>query len=556
MAEGVTTPSAAPAATGPPVDAPEVSKIEKRLVDAEARRQAGNAKFRAGEIAAAREEYEKALKLLQKDRLVDLEADDDSVLRAEKCRVPTLLNLALCCLKTGSPPSSGDAGRALELCEEVLEAEPNNPKATYRKGKALKELGDLAEAEYELVRACRLSPGDAEVRQELERVRQRMRVDKTQEKKFSKGVFERDPGFNSRDRATAAAQQAAKVKATAYEFLCDPAKNPFAEKPHPEAEAEARELSAKGCLEEAVWAWEAALQKSATSDWASHSGGWLELGRLFMDLNIDSLALRCLNKVAGVEAGADAPTVSDTAPMQVRANALLLLAVCLLNEAETDALSEVSAALTTWLDAVGAAPVPSQGDGAESLAERLANWRKAGGADAAVAQGVLHLLCGREEAVQAFADSLTAPADEGSCFGSASRIATRWNMLGAVLANRDQKQKAMVAYREALKLQQHYPRALTNLGIALQSTADPLGATRAYTSALELLPGWASPALWEMLQKAAQEHCGADGNVAEAAQQRSLARLRELLGPSPPSQDEQRPQASAAEVLVQIGLGI
>jgi len=233
---------------------------------------------------------------------------------------------------------------------------------------------------------------------------------------------------------------------------------------------------------------------------------------------------------------------------------LLLRAVCLLNEAEKDALVEVSACLVLWLSVCEGAPAA---DGEEKVGARIARWRAGGGvgapgADAAVAQGLLHLLHGREEALQAFSDALLAPSDETSCFGPEHRRAAKWNMLGAVLANRNRHKHALVAYEQALTAQPHYARALTNLGIAQQALPDPAAAAAAFTAALELVPDWSSPVIWQMLKKAIQEQPGERGAIAEAASQKSLPRLRELLGPALPQQ--RCSSMSATQVLREIGL--
>ncbi|CAK0806736.1 unnamed protein product, partial [Prorocentrum cordatum] len=154
----------------------------------------GNVEFKAQSISTARQRYEQALELLDLRKLGD--GEDNLRARAGALRTPVLLNLALCCLKA----EPAEAHRALECCEEALDLEPQNPKAMYRKAKALIELEEFREAEWELARACRLVPKDAAMRRDLEQLRQRQRDSKAREKATFEGIFERGQGFASDNR--------------------------------------------------------------------------------------------------------------------------------------------------------------------------------------------------------------------------------------------------------------------------------------------------------------------------------------------------------------------
>mmetsp|Transcript_98030 Transcript_98030/g.282764 ORF Transcript_98030/g.282764 Transcript_98030/m.282764 type:complete len:578 (-) Transcript_98030:29-1762(-) len=523
---------------------PTPKSPEELLAEAEKLRGEGNEKFKAGDLKAAILAYEKAVASLNRALSEDdpfnndkVEADEAVVEKAKTLRIPVRLNLALCCLRLEPP----EAFKALQLCEAVLCEEPDNPKATYRKAKALLELGEIQEAEYELVRACKLSPADKTVRQDLDNLRQRCKRDKENEKKMMSGLFDKDPGFASSDRSSDAKAAGADegpddVK---YTFLRQAPQNPFTTSEHPEVEALG--LQVRGRLEDAIFAWEAALVRSADHDAAAHFGQWVSLGRLYMDMNVDCVALRCLNRAAGIR---DVEVAAGQPPEEVRRVALLLRAVCLLNEAGEQALEQVSACLEQWLDAMGA----PEADDADVLA-RIDAWRNGGGggADAAVAQGLLRLLHGRADAPSAFAAAVVAAEDgaeasSSSCFGSAERLAVRWNMLGAVLASRGRCEEAVAVYDEALALQPYYPRALTNRGLSLHTRNDNMAAAGAWTAAVGLLPNWATVMTWPLLAKAVE----GDPALAEAAEQRSLPRLRELLGAAAevPSQRAGKPPAA------------
>eukprot|EP00747_Dinoflagellata_sp_TGD_P163339 gnl/TRDRNA2_/TRDRNA2_181912_c0_seq1.p1 gnl/TRDRNA2_/TRDRNA2_181912_c0~~gnl/TRDRNA2_/TRDRNA2_181912_c0_seq1.p1 ORF type:complete len:611 (+),score=157.31 gnl/TRDRNA2_/TRDRNA2_181912_c0_seq1:160-1833(+) len=502
-----------PSSFSPPKPAPKPKDPEERLKAAETAKEDGNKKFKEGDIKGAKLEYEKVIDL------ADPKSD-----RGKAVRLPALLNLALCCLK--SEPCEGF--RALECCEDALEMEPENPKATYRKGKALIELGELKEAEWELRRACKLSPKDIAVRQDLEKLQKRLRDDKAKEKETCANIFKKGAGgFASEGRESEAAAAGAADRAKGnYEFFKNPDENAYLklDKPHEEA----RKLQAAGRFEDAIAGWEAAVCRSASrGEWPQHFQFWLELSRLFMDLNVDALALRCLNKVISGEMPTGFPQAEGAKPLSVtKQHAMLLRSICLLNEAEGDPKAEVTASLEEWIN-------ESQGSNGSTLETRLSQWRDGAGimagADAAIAHGLLHLISGRDDVIQAFADALAASEYDGSCFGDERRRATRWNMLGAVVANRERHEHALVAYTEALRLQPQYPRALVNRAIALIARGDGKGAAASCALVLSTVPEWAAESTWVLLKKAALETGSPDG-LPDAVEQRNLLRVRELTG--------------------------
>lgn len=493
----------------------------ERIEAAEKKKEEGNYKFKKGDVAGAKADYSQAIRFVPAGYGGPKgEQETDLRERAKACRVPVLLNLSLCCLKA----EPCEAFRALELCEEVLDAEPDNVKATYRKAKALLELGELKEAEWEFKRGCKLAPKDAAMRKDLEALRARMKEHRDREKETYAAAFSKGPGFMSQGRGEEGDVAGAKPKG-AYEFLTEPEENPYRDnaKPHEMAV----EFERAGRLEDAVHAWESALSRTAeTADWFSQFRHWVDLARLFMDLNNDTLALRCINKVTEEEhqpcSVADVPDGVEM--LRVRQHALLLRAICLLNEAEGDMQLEVGGCLQRWLGALG---VAKNGD---VIDERLAELRAQGGTDICVAHGLLLLVRGKgDDALLAFVDALRAPDDEDACFGGRARMATKWNMLGAVLANRQRQEHALAAYEQALALHPYFPRALNNRGIALVAGADLKSAAGAYAMALKVSPEWLAPAFWPHLQKCAGDVQDVEG-LAEAAQKKNLSGILELLG--------------------------
>eukprot|EP00927_Polykrikos_kofoidii_P058192 TRINITY_DN52571_c0_g1_i1.p1 TRINITY_DN52571_c0_g1~~TRINITY_DN52571_c0_g1_i1.p1 ORF type:complete len:578 (-),score=122.34 TRINITY_DN52571_c0_g1_i1:27-1760(-) len=514
-----------------------------RVEMAERHRSDGNEKFKLGDHGAASTCYKEALRLLENQGNADTSSfgqisaapsgtpnnDESPELTARKraCLVPTKLNLALCCLKA----TPCDGFYALRLCEEVLDVDPDNVKAVFRKAKALIELDELKEADWELVRACKLSPKDVSVRQELENLRRRVRDGNERQKQAFEGLFDRNPGFVSAGRQGNNEEKATHKGITPYAFLKNPEENSYASSEKPAVE-EALELAQAGRFEEAIWALEAGVARSkASSDWPSHFGIWLELGRLFMDLNNDGLALRCLNNItryAANQTNIESATV-EAPPPETRQHALLLSAICLLNEAQDDPEKEVSDCINEWL--VAACPVT----GEASIESKLERWRvgagRAAGADAAIAHCLFYIVSGRDECLHALSDALAASEDDGSFFGDVKRRAMKWNMLGAVLANRSQFSRAKMALQQALALQPNYPRALNNLGISLEATNDFPEAARMYIAAMDMVPAWAAREFQSMLERIAEKLMDVEG-MEEAVKAGSFERAKALLKPS------------------------
>jgi len=525
----------------------------QRVEQAENAREEGNAAFKSTDLKTARQHYERILTLV---RIEGHEDDVDYCARARPCRTSTLLNLALCCLRE----EPVEAFRALELCEEALDIEPENPKAMYRKAKALIELDELQEAEWELVRACKLVPKDVAIRKDLEQLRSRQRDGKAKEKATFKGLFDKSPGFASDDRPADAMK--CRFSERDMEDMKDlyfhdgDGENPYeaAEDPH----RLALEFQATGRFGDAVLAWEASLAQSASrKDWADHFTYCLEFGRLFMDVNMDRLALRCFNKVLEPPEAGQAENEDDPAsPALVRRYALLLKAICLLNEAEGDPKAEVSACLELWLRAERQA---SDSEDQPPLQARIEQWREAAGttagADSAVALGLLLLLQGPNSAApHVFAEALKAPEDCTSCFGGPARYAARWNMFGAVLANRELYKGALEAYRQALGRQPSYPRALMNSAIAHSEVGEHRQAVACYAFALGKIPIWSTDSVWPLLKKAVSNLADSE-DLAEAAEAKNLTKVRQILGPELTKEVEPFVTFEAPEeVLARIGL--
>lgn len=511
---------------------PSEEKIDpaERLEKAKKLKEDGNAKFKAEDLPGARKAYAEALRLTQKlPEGMTLDA-------AVSLRRPVQLNLALVCLRLDPT----EPFRALELCEEVLEAEPENPKATYRKAKALLELGEEKEAEFEFVRACKLMPKDATVRKDLEALRKTMRNEKAKEQATFQGLFEKNPGFASEGRVVDGQQRLTKADVDDIYFH-DGKENPYegAERPQDLAS----DFQKKGCLEDAAQAWEVAMGRSAQDeDWLSHFRYALEYGVLLMDLNIDRLALRCFNTV--FERPVDESQEENAKPL--RQHALLLKSICLLNES-SDAQGEITECLEKWLE------MSHPGEHKLSPEERLLQLRQEGiwTADTAVALGLLQLLKGEDSVAETFASAVVA--EDKTFFGAEARRSTRWNMLGAVLANRGFPEQAIEVWRHALQCQPQYPRALVNMAMSQLKCGSFLAACASQAQALKASPVWATEEIWVQLEKEAMAQTNID-DLAEAVRAHHINKVQELLEPHASHLDTTQLKQGPSEVLKKMKL--
>ena len=151
------------AVAAPPDDAPPSSPAELKAM--------GNDLFKQQLYAPAAACYSDAL------RALGAEADEGGAALRATC----LLNRAACRLKTGEPRG------AVEDCGAVLADDADNVKALFRRGQAHAELQQLELAKADLLRAAKLAPKDAAIRQHYEAVKASL---KSERGSFSQG-FER-----------------------------------------------------------------------------------------------------------------------------------------------------------------------------------------------------------------------------------------------------------------------------------------------------------------------------------------------------------------------------
>eukprot|EP00736_Rhodelphis_marinus_P008367 Rmarinus@m.13878 len=143
-------------------------------------REEGNESFKRGSFDAALRKYSDAIHHLR-FHMPPTSADMARARTAElhKC----LLNRAACALRLK------DFDQAKASCSEVIDADPSNAKALYRRGQAYMEEKDFHVALVDLERAHTLQPGDKAVTSQLALCRARVKEAKSREKRAYSQMF-------------------------------------------------------------------------------------------------------------------------------------------------------------------------------------------------------------------------------------------------------------------------------------------------------------------------------------------------------------------------------
>ena len=131
------------------------------------------------DIHRAIQRYEEALrKEAREHEFKTLESDEKEAKLGEvkKQKISTHLNLAAAHLRLDDPKE------ALRHCNSVIELDPLNVKALYRRGQAHLKLGDISGARSDLMEAAKREPQNKDVRKELEKLKVQATALKQQQK--------------------------------------------------------------------------------------------------------------------------------------------------------------------------------------------------------------------------------------------------------------------------------------------------------------------------------------------------------------------------------------
>merc|ERR1712217_541499 len=152
---------------------------------AEALRELGNKRFKDSRYEDAAKIYHKAKAFLPTGaaQFETIAEGDERGMRARRCAIAVSSNAAMCKLKLGQHDA------CVDICETILRMDATNVKAMYRKGLALRALGEVAEAEISLRGALELEPKDAAIQRELADISRERKKEQEQEKRLARKMF-------------------------------------------------------------------------------------------------------------------------------------------------------------------------------------------------------------------------------------------------------------------------------------------------------------------------------------------------------------------------------
>lgn len=123
---------------------------EEKLEASERKKMDGNTLFKTGKFQQASNKYEKALKYIEFDHTFN----EDEKNLAASLRLTCSLNNAACKLRMG------EYLEASRLCTKILEVEPCNIKALFRRSKAYLKISELENAATDLNKALAIDPNN------------------------------------------------------------------------------------------------------------------------------------------------------------------------------------------------------------------------------------------------------------------------------------------------------------------------------------------------------------------------------------------------------------
>lgn len=140
----------------------ELLRGPARVDLADRKRERGNAHYQRADFVLAANSYDLALRAITASAKVDVTPEEEEQLLTLK--VKCLNNLAAAQLKLGHHRA------ALRSCSLVLQLQPHNVKALFRKGKVLAQQGEYSEAIPILRAALRLEPSNKTIHAELSKL--------------------------------------------------------------------------------------------------------------------------------------------------------------------------------------------------------------------------------------------------------------------------------------------------------------------------------------------------------------------------------------------------
>lgn len=160
-------------------DEPEPDTTAQRLEAAGKRKEEGNALFKEQKFREAAAKYEKAVGYFE----YSFGLKDDEKEEVNALKLPCLLNMAMCQLKTE------DFADAKLNCSKALDVDTKNVKALFRRAKAQAALGDYDLAKTDIREAVKYAPNNKELRAEFARIKQLEAQHQAKEKGMAQRMF-------------------------------------------------------------------------------------------------------------------------------------------------------------------------------------------------------------------------------------------------------------------------------------------------------------------------------------------------------------------------------
>ncbi|QCD97091.1 peptidyl-prolyl cis-trans isomerase FKBP65-like [Vigna unguiculata] len=148
---------------------------QEKIEACERKKHDGNLLFKAENFMHASKKYEKALKYIEFDHSFS----EDEKHRSNTLRLSCNLNNAACKLKLG------EYIEASKLCTKVLEQDPLNIKALYRRCQAYLKTSELEKAEADIKRALTIDPNNRDIKLEYKE----LKVKQKEYNRYEAGIF-------------------------------------------------------------------------------------------------------------------------------------------------------------------------------------------------------------------------------------------------------------------------------------------------------------------------------------------------------------------------------
>lgn len=154
---------------------------EEKLELARANKEKGNKAYKEGKYVRAVNKYEAAIKPIEFDK------DMDEAMKKETKEMKRVLwlNIAAVCLK------QNEWNKVISNCDKVLQSDPNNIKALFRRSQAYMSRSDFIEAEADIRLAYNLDPSNRDVRAQYKKLKQQMKSSSEKEAEMYSTMFKR-----------------------------------------------------------------------------------------------------------------------------------------------------------------------------------------------------------------------------------------------------------------------------------------------------------------------------------------------------------------------------